>query len=438
MPFKNKNQTPSFYVSRERIAGAFYRYHRISKNLSLSTVGNSINVNKGFLSELENGKRHFPDGIMEQLNQVLNISFDLDTNLWIQSKEYLIKIYDNFFFENDKSNIKIYDELTNKRNKLLYSYGFFIMKIIDLYYCLRIKADNQQIKEIIELLSNNLHCLQYDELAIYYSLLGAYYKKNTTTLQLALKYLEKSNQSCDSSSNIHLMNEYQLISIYARLNQPLKAYKKCIQLKYRLRESNNYNRSITLDITECNILTNLKDYHEAKDKLLSILNTIDSEFLNFHKISIYHSLAWIYLHTNELEECIKYTNLAIESKDTSSDLSYFIPFSYLKNNKTYEALEACKKALTYCGNIYKYLILSIKYRLKKSDKLFEQNSLMYYRLALKNSIYEDIPVVLELMYEYYDEKENFVLLSYVLKDIKLYSERKLTPKTSFVLKKVKI
>lgn len=436
MPFKNKTQIPSFYVSRERIAGAFYRYHRINKDLSLTTVGNSICVNKVFLSELENGKRHFPDGIVEQLNQVLNINFCQDTNLWIQSKEYLIKIYDNFFFENDKSNIKIYDELVSKRDNLLYSYGFFIMKIIDLYDYLRININNQKANETIELLNNNLHCLQYDELAIYYSLLGVYFKRDTTTQQLALKYLEKSNQFCDSSSYIYLMNEFQLISIYARLNQPLKAYKKCIQLKYRLRESNNYNRSISLDITECNILTNLGEYYEAKDKLLNILNTVDNEFLNYHKINIYHSLAWIFLHTNELNNCIKYTNLAIESNDTSYDLSYFIPFIYFKNNKSSEALEACEKSLTYCGNIYKYLILSIKHRLKENDKSFEKNSLMYYRLALKSSIYEDIPVILELMHEYYDEKENFVFLTNVLKDIKLYSERKLNSKTSIVLNNI--
>lgn len=438
MPFKNKTQVPSFYVGREQIAGAFYRYHRAKQNLSLTDVGKAINVNKGFLSELENGKRHFPDGITAQLNKALKITFNTDTNLWVQSKEYLIKIYNNFFFENDKSNIEIYDKLAKEKNQLIYSYGFFIMNIISLYYYLRIKANSQKVDEIIELLDNNIHCLQYDELAIYYSLLGIYHKRDTTAQHLALECLEKSNQFCDSSSIIFLMNEFQLISIYARLNQPLKAYKKCIQLKYRLRESNNYNRSISLDITECNILTNLGDYNEAKNKLLNILNTVDNEFLNVHKINIYHSLAWIYLHTNELNNCIKYTNLALESNDTSYDLSYFIPFSYLKSNLESEALEACEKSLTYCGDIYKYLILSIKHKIKKNDKSFEKCALTYYRLALKNSIFEDIPVILELMYKYYDEKNNLASLTNILKDIKLYSERALSYKTSFVFKKPKI
>ena len=43
--------------------GGFFRNYRINDGLSLAYVADSIRMNKGFLSDLENGKRNFQNGL---------------------------------------------------------------------------------------------------------------------------------------------------------------------------------------------------------------------------------------------------------------------------------------------------------------------------------------------------------------------------------------
>ena len=61
MSFQNTKHFTQKSITSEHIMGAFYRFHRIQQNISLSDFAKQLRMNKGFLSELENGKRHFPD-----------------------------------------------------------------------------------------------------------------------------------------------------------------------------------------------------------------------------------------------------------------------------------------------------------------------------------------------------------------------------------------
>ena len=64
------------------------------------------------------------------------------------------------------------------------------------------------------------------------------------------------------------MNIFQLISVYAELNQPTLAYEKCISSKALLKQHNNYSRIITVDMFECITLTDLGLYNESKEKII--------------------------------------------------------------------------------------------------------------------------------------------------------------------------
>ena len=63
MPFQIKQNTLNLSVPIERLAGAYYRIQRTKQNISLSCLAKELRMNKGFLSDLENGKRHFPNGL---------------------------------------------------------------------------------------------------------------------------------------------------------------------------------------------------------------------------------------------------------------------------------------------------------------------------------------------------------------------------------------
>lgn len=430
MPFQNKTPSLSLYVTSEQLTGSFYRYYRIKRNITLSSMSNQLKMNKGFLSELENGKRHFPEGLTNQLDSVLNIHFYTDYDLWKQARDYLFQIYDNYFLENDSKNILLLNEISQNKEKLNHSYGFLIMKIIELYYYLNIEPNNSMFLKLKAILDDYIHRLQYDELAIYYSLLGIYFNRSTSNNKSAKDYFLKSNKLCDSSSNVSMMNEFQLISLYARSNQSIIAFKKSNECKTHLQNYNNYNRSITLDISRCNILSNLGIYEEAKSQLIKILNTVDSEFLKKHIMHIYHSLAWNTLLSGNYEKCIEYSTLAKNNEDHTIDLCFFIPYSYFKQRKTNEFFISCQEALKDCNDIYKHFILALQAFYKKEYTEFEIQALDFYKLTLINNLYEDMLLIQKLLHQFYEDQKNSEMLIKILKDRVSYADQTLDLKTT--------
>ena len=108
MPFQIKQNTLNLSVPIERLAGAYYRIQRTKQNISLSCLAKELRMNKGFLSDLENGKRHFPDGLCKQIDSILNTNFNTNYDLYILSRKYLYEIFENFFFERQQSILDIY------------------------------------------------------------------------------------------------------------------------------------------------------------------------------------------------------------------------------------------------------------------------------------------------------------------------------------------
>ena len=113
-----------------------------------------------------------------------------------------------------------------------------------------------------------------------------------------------------------------------------------------------------IDFFQCNCLTNLGLYESSIQKLTELLNNIDQSS-NKYISTMYHSLAWCYLLNCQYSECIKYTNLAIENKDPSCDLCYFIPYSYYKQKEYLKCLDYIESHLEYADDFYKPFLQSI-------------------------------------------------------------------------------
>lgn len=432
MPFQPKQNPLNLSIPTERIAGAYYRIQRNQLDISLSHLANQLRINKGFLSELENGKRHFPEGLSSQLDKVLGTNFNTNYKLYNQSRNYLFDIYKNYFYERSTSINDTYENIKNSKEKLLNSYGYFVFQIIEFFYCLRTNSINKA-EEIKYILNQNLNCLQIDEIAIYYSLLGMYYKKNSSTNPIALGYFTKSNSICNPSSIVYAMNIFQLISIYAESNQSILAYKTCINSKSLLKYHNNYSRSITVDMFECIILTDLGLYKDAKEKLLKILQSSVNDHFIYKTDIIYHCLAWNALLNKEYEECIKYTKLARENDDKSHDLSYFIPLSLYHLKKKQDALDEIKKEESHSSEVYKHFLYAIRARIQTENNKFESNVLSYYQALLKNNIFEDISLVQNFILDYCKETGNKEMMIKILLDMKSLNDNDLTIQCSALL-----
>ena len=409
--------------------GGFFRNYRINDGLSLAYVADSIRMNKGFLSDLENGKRNFPNGTIQQLSNFYDISFDENQQLYDEACDILNEAFKALFFANQTEESDILKKAVENTNIYENSSAYFVFKIIELHYHMRISNNNTQIEYIRELVESNLDALSLANISIFYCLLGIYYKRKSVSIFIAENYLNKSLELSSSNSKVYAYSLFQLISLFARTNRVALAYSYCEKSRSIFNRLQNYTTMFFIDFFQCNCLTNLGLYENSIQKLTELLNNIDQSS-NKYISTIYHSLAWCYLLNCQYSECIKYTNLAIENKDPSCALCYFIPYSYYKQNEYLKCLDYIESHLEYADDFYKPFLQAISARIQKQNVDFEKNIILYYQSLLQNNVYEDIPLIQNFILDYYTETNNKDMMIKILIDIKSFNDKDLTLKSS--------
>ena len=122
--------------------------------------------------------------------------------------------------------------------------------------------------------------------------------------------------------------------------------------------------------------------------------------------------------------------MAIENKDPSCDLCYFIPYSYYKQNEHLKCLDYIESHLEYADDFYKPFLQAISARIQKQNVDFEKNIILYYQSLLQNNVYEDIPLIQNFILDYYTETNNKDMMIKILIDIKSFNDKDLTLKSS--------
>ena len=426
MPYKHKIP---IYTENLNLTGAYFRHQRIIDGLSLTYVADSIRMNKGFLSDLENGKRNFPNGTIQQLSNFYDISFDENQQLYDEACDILNEAFKALFFANQTKESDILKKAVENTNIYENSSAYFVFKIIELHYHMRISNNNTQIEYIRELVESNLDALSLANISIFYCLLGIYYKRKSVSIFIAENYLNKSLELSSSNSKVYAYSLFQLISLCARTNRVALAYSYCEKARNIFNRLNNYTTLFYIDFSQCNCLISMGLYDFATAKLKELLSDINQSNKE-HVPKIHHSLAWCYLLNCQYSECIKYTNLAIENKDPSCDLCYFIPYSYYKQNEYLKCLDYIESHLEYADDFYKPFLQAISTRTQKQNVDFEKNIILYYQSLLQNNVYEDIPLIQNFILDYYTETNNKDMMIKILIDIKLFNDKDLTLKSS--------
>ena len=426
MPYKHKIP---IYTENLNLTGAYFRHQRIIDGLSLTYVADSIRMNKGFLSDLENGKRNFPNGTIQQLSNFYDISFDENQQLYDEACDILNEAFKTLFFANQTEESDILKKAVENTNIYENSSAYFVFKIIELHYHMRISNNNTQIEYIRELVESNLDALSLANISIFYCLLGIYYKRKSVSIFIAENYLNKSLELSSSNSKVYAYSLFQLISLCARTNRVALAYSYCEKARNIFNRLNNYTTLFYIDFSQCNCLISMGLYDFATAKLKELLSDINQSNKE-HVPKIHHSLAWCYLLNCQYSECIKYTNLAIENKDPSCDLCYFIPYSYYKQNEYLKCLDYIESHLEYADNFYKPFLQAISARIQKQNVDFEKNIILYYQSLLQNNVYEDILLIQNFILDYYTETNNKDMMIKILIDIKSFNDKDLTLKSS--------
>lgn len=427
MPYKKK--TPILHLDYTNIVGAYFRNQRISDGISLVYVADSVHINKGYLSDLENGKRPFSLGLIHQLNDFYQTNF-------IESKEYydflqksLYSAFNDLFNINELKEKEILDDVVLNKQEYEHSSGFFIYQIIKIFYYIRIQMDKKEFNASKKILEENLDAIEKKNLAILYCLLGIYYKRNTITNYLAEEYLNKVIPLISSQSKINALCIFEKITIFAETNRAALAYSYCEQARILFSQFNNYTTLFFIDLFQYNCLTLLGLFNEARTNLNTLLNNLTQT--NEKYIStIYHNLAWNALLDNSYEECIQMSKKAIDLGNKSSALLYFIPYSFYKLKQTQNTLDCIEKYFESISDLYKPFLIALHARIQNNRMLFEKNILTFYTSLLEKHEYEDIIISLEIMIDYFSETNQKDKLISTYADYKMYKENKLTLKSS--------
>ena len=309
------------------------------------------------------------------------------------------------------------------------SSGFFLFNLLNLFYLIRFNCNETFINDAKKLIESNLDAINSKDLSIFYCILGIYYKRNPSTNFVAEKYFKKCLSLSSNIPDIAALCTFELISIYAETNRSALAYTYCEKSRSIFNRLQNYTTMFFIDFFQCNCLTNLGLYESSIQKLTELLNNIDQSS-NKYISTMYHSLAWCYLLNCQYSECIKYTNLAIENKDPSCDLCYFIPYSYYKQKEYLKCLDYIESHLEYADDFYKPFLQSISARIQKQYIDFEKNIILYYQSLLQNNVYEGIPLIQNFILDYYTETNNKDMMIKILIDIKSFNDKDLTLKSS--------
>ncbi len=435
MPYKNK--TPLAKVESTNIIGAYFRNQRISDGISLVFVADSIPMNKGYLSDLENGKRPFSQGLINQLNEFYDTSFVKSEEYYNDLQNLLYDAFNNLFNINETKEKEILNSIVNHKQEYEHSNAFFIYQIIKLFYYIRVEMNEDEFNISKKMLEENLDAIEKKDIAIFYCLLAIFYKRKTSTNNIAESYLNKAISIVSNQSKIYAVCIFEMITIYSKTNRVALAYGYCEQAKFLFSYFNNYTVLFFIDLYQYNCMSLLGLYENAKNNLIKLLNNITP--VNEKYISmIYHNLAWNSLLEGDYEYCIQMSNKAIEQGNKSDDLFYFIPYSYYKLNQPQIALHSIKDNVNSISNLYKPLLIAIEAKIKNNNKQFENSIFTFYKTLLVENEYEDIIVPLEIMIDYFKEtdQKDKLIITYV--DYKKYTENKLNISSSQILKTQKI
>ena len=91
MTFQSVKIIDNKELELRRILGAYLKYQREFDDLSLNYVSESLNINKGYLSEVENGKRNLSYNHYDEIMDFYDIKFNFEKNIL---EEITIKLYE--------------------------------------------------------------------------------------------------------------------------------------------------------------------------------------------------------------------------------------------------------------------------------------------------------------------------------------------------------
>lgn len=226
------------------------------------------------------------------------------------------------------------------------------------------------------------------------------------------------------------MNVFQKVVILGEMNRPALALLNCHNAENVLKDFNNYQRLTDIDLFEANCLILLGEQEEAQTRLNTILNLKNNEMCS-NTSSMIQSLAYSLILDRKYQDCVEIMHSS--QCNLLEGTQWFLAFCLYKLNKIDACKENIENTLIYANKKNKHFLLALRYRIEKEDSKFLKECRCYYYVILNEMDYNTVPIILNLLLEFAEEKENDELRLKVFSDLNCYHEKRLNLKRSNLL-----
>lgn len=415
MTFISKTIIDKNEMEFRSILGAFLKFQRENDNISLNYVADSLSMNKGYLSEVENGRRSLSEKHYGTMMDFYDINFNFDKSILKKLRLELVKAYE-LFIDLNPLEYDVIQKLILNNEKYENSYGFFVFQLILLFYNVRFARNEKEIIFLESLIKKYLYIYSDEEKVMYYDLLYQYYfdKQQFNKAHHCITFAIDVCPNKTRATGLYAIILYHLIRILQCTNRSAQTLVLCKKAMNEFRKQHIYNRLYYVDILEGNCLSRMHLYEDAERTYLSVLehtSLIENRVLS---IAVYQNLSWNCLKKGSYLDCIKYSKKLIEiGAGTDETLSY-IPYCLYKLDEKKECLENIYEICNRIENDYYLLFINIiKYRITGKDDKFIDSCNSFLKLCKQREEYETEILIRSLQIEYYKEKRDYKEVSKV-------------------------
>lgn len=408
MEYKTKSFEHDENYEYKLILGAFLKYHRLESQMSLSFVSYALNINKGYLSEAENGKRFLAKNHLNALTNIMGTSFNDSRSTLIEARNILRELM-KFYICLDYSSIKdVANKLKKEKSINKNSYAFFDCFLIELFNEVINNRDVNKIDEIKDILNEYIDVLNDEEQCIYFLLMSNHYVR-LNDVSNTYSYLNKGYIKLEKYSNslflALLQHNEAVITSYCGFGN--RAYICAQEALSYFRNTCYFQRIVSINNTIGLALISMELYDEAEKHFLNLYDNLDDQSYREEKVTILNNLSWCSILYGKYERAIYYTDLAIKAGSQFEELFINKPYALYKLERKKEALEIIKEAIknenkTYFSDFLKLLY----YRITNDKENFVNVAKILDEVTLEKKNFEIRKIVLEIIIDYYKEIED--------------------------------
>lgn len=390
------------------ILGALIKYKRIEENMSLNFVADVIKINKGYLSEVENGKRFLAEKHIKNIFEFLGSPFIDDEKILYSLRKTLDDIfYLSIDYEFEKIET-IFLKIFEKREIYENSYGFFIFNLIWLIYEILIHHDETTIKNLESFFSGYSNVLKNNEKLYLYLFLSNHYVQSDNFDQGDF-YIKKGYELSKIANNnlITALLKHIEASNLCYFGYGNKAYIYATESLNYFKNTFYFNRILFINNIIGLSLIGMRLFDLAETHYLNLLEHVSDDKKDIVQ-TILNNLSWCSLLSKNYDKSLYYADKALESGSDFEELFVNKAYSYFKLKEYDSCCQIVDSFIVKDRNSYfKDFLSLLKSRINRKDDEFLNTVFHVLELAKEKKNIEIEKMILELIIDFYEEKNNF-------------------------------